>query len=86
MFDPRRILVPALVCLSVAACDESPVNASPAQARNADPAGPLFEAGHMLGSGAFVDTTTSATTAATMDAAEARDTTGRGGHLLGSGA
>jgi hypothetical protein len=84
MLDPRRILIPALACVCVGACVDNPVSAR-SEARNAASAGPMFDGGHMLGSGAFVDTT-SATTAATMDAAAAGDTTGRGGHMLGSGA
>jgi Na+-translocating ferredoxin:NAD+ oxidoreductase RnfD subunit len=83
MLDPRRIVIPAVVCVSLAACDSL---TAPSRARNAaDPSGPLFDGGHMLGSGAFVDTT-NATTATPMNGAAAGDSTGRGGHMLGSGA
>ena len=88
MLDPRRILIPALVCVNLGACVENPLTLT-TQARNTGaPAGPSFDGGHMLGSGAFVDTT-NATSAATINEVAvpaAGDTTGRGGHMLGSGA
>ena len=79
MLKSRRMLVPVVACVSFAACSGNPL--SP---RSAGPRGPLFDGGHMLGSGAFVDSA-STKTAATMDEAAA-DTTTRGGHMLGSGA
>ena len=80
----RRILIPAVVCVCVGACAQNPVTPA-SQKGNTAPAGPSYEGGHMLGSGAFVDST-STSTAATTDAAAEGDTTGRGGHMLGSGA
>jgi hypothetical protein len=76
----RRVLLPVVACMCVAACSNNPL------ARDAAPHRPRFEGGHMLGSGAIVDSASTKTpAAATMDAAAA-DTTTRGGHMLGSGA
>jgi hypothetical protein len=46
---------------------------------------PRFDGGHMLGSGAAVDSS-STSAASAMSAPAAGDTTGRGGSMLGSGA
>lgn len=80
MLKSRRSLLPVVAVVCVAACSDNPVSA-----RSVTPRSPLFDGGHMLGSGAFVDSASAQTpTAATMDAAA--DTTTRGGHMLGSGA
>lgn len=80
MLKSRRVLLPVAACMCVAACSNTPLSPG-----NAAPHRPLFDGGHMLGSGAFVDSMSTKTpTAATMDAAA--DTVTRGGHMLGSGA
>lgn len=78
----RLAFLPVVACMCVAACSDNPF-----AARDAAPHRPRFDGGHMLGSGAVVDSasTTKTPTAATLDAAAA-DTTRRGGHMLGSGA
>lgn len=84
MLKARKFLAPSLVCFAVAACAENPAAATTGTLRGARaPSQPLFDGGHMLGSGAAVDTTKEAA-AASYDVA-APDTSGRGGHMLGSG-
>lgn len=85
MVKARKFLAPSLVCFAVAACaTENPAAATTGEFLGVRaPSQPLFDGGHMLGSGAAVDTTREAA-AASYDAA-ATDTTGRGGHMLGSG-
>jgi len=79
MRNPRNLLLPALVCLALGACSDTP---TAVQA----PAAPAFDGGHVFGSGARQ--TGSTTTAGASVETTATDTTAaaRGGHVFGSGA
>jgi hypothetical protein len=83
MRNPRKFLVPAFVLVVLGACADVPTGVT---SSGKQPAAPSFDGGHVFGSGAAVDTTTSAPAAASTNEATAGDTTSRGGHTFGSGA
>jgi hypothetical protein len=79
MRTPRNFVVLASVCLALGACSDAPTAVDAA-------AGPSFNGGHVFGSGARSDSTTTTTAVSTETTATDSTTAEDGGHVLGSGA
>lgn len=77
----RRALLGIGLIAMVSACGDGPFSAE-----NRVPSSPVFDGGHMLGSGGRSEVPGEATAgASTETTAGDSTTTGRGGHMLGSG-
>lgn len=75
----RNLVVLASVFLALGACSDAPTAVNAAS-------GPSFNGGHVFGSGARSDSTTTTTTGSTETTASDSTTAADGGHVLGSGA
>jgi hypothetical protein len=82
MRNPLNLLALAFTCLALGACSETPTTLQ------SPPPAPLYDGGHVFGSGAREDegSTTTTTAGASTETTASDSTAARGGHVFGSGA